>query len=184
MFVNAGTEPITRKDLAATTANRITFKPKPSATKLLSAACVAGDVGVCGAACVIVNENAEFTFEYLNPGHKIVVEVLYTGAMPDIHGQMVGGKIRTERHLQFHPIIEIFSLVGTYALAAAALLIPIGLFWLFQKLNVPFSRLLALITLVTFTVPAIIIGGPRLQRLTRAFTERREARTLEKYLVE
>jgi hypothetical protein len=88
----------------------VTFECDEAHTRLLSAACIAGEILASGAECAIKSQAVEFTFEYLNPGHRVVMEILYSGARPTVvNSALIGGTIRFRRYSE--PISAVTVLV-------------------------------------------------------------------------
>jgi hypothetical protein len=99
LFVNTGTEPIRgESDIPSKFEGAVTISRVGDRTRFLSAACLVGDIEVCRALSEIDNSgNTRLTFEYLNPGQRVGVEVLYSGPVPVVNGQLIGGSVRLRR---------------------------------------------------------------------------------------
>jgi hypothetical protein len=125
LFYNAGHEAVRRSDMPTNGDFTIRFP----GISILSVACV-GDAAKTAAACtVIAADEAKFSFEYLNPGQAVVVELLVSGELrPEIIGEIIGGKINVRSWFEidsvgrrmFRNLLELLTVTFVISLSVRA----------------------------------------------------------------
>lgn len=101
LLVNSGTLAIRpNQDFPSSHQGAVVITKTNHATQFLSAAVLAGDVSTSGASAAVGDDGAaKVRFEYLNPGQRLGIEVLYAGPSPGIDIKLIGGEVDLRRGL-------------------------------------------------------------------------------------
>jgi hypothetical protein len=98
LFSNTGTVALKpTADFSSQFSQGLVIAAVDQSTRILSAALLGGDLIHSGASIVSEADGkfARLQFEYLNPGQRIAVEILFTGAPPVAQFGLVGGLTRS-----------------------------------------------------------------------------------------
>lgn len=160
LFVNSGTLAIRPdSDFPSQFGGAVKLRRAGELTRFLSAAALVGDVGMCRAKVLVTDDRgAAMTFEYMNPGQRIGIEVLYTGPAPEVAGELIGGGLRLKRSSGEHWIDGLAEGLLPVLWAGGVMLSAGWLFRIVRGAGLPFGTFVAAAGSIAFVVATVFVS--------------------------